>query len=217
MRMSKVSAKQRNKTQFFYDQIADVQPFMQRLMGYRKSLARYLKTLRLDVNRDFVVLDAGSGTGLATFAFYSAGYRPKVTYTLDISFNSLKVAKQDFKKDRETRGQSIEQIQGNLLSLPFDNEVFDLVITCGALEYVPLDEGMAELARVLKPRSKMILVPVCSSPISAVLEVIYNFKAYSDKQVTETASKYFKILAKHRFPITEPISWSKTCFLLEKK
>jgi len=215
--MSKVSAKQRNKTQFFYDQIADVQPFMQRLMGYRKSLARYLKTLRLDVDRNSIVLDAGSGTGLATFAFHSAGYRPKVTYTLDISFNSLKVAKQDFKKDKETRGQSIEQIQGNLLCLPFDNEVFDLIITCGALEYVPLDEGMAELARVLKPRSKMILVPVCSSPISAVLEVIYNFKAYSDKQVTETASKYFKILAKHRFPITEPISWSKTCFLLEKR
>lgn len=217
MRSRKVSLKTgKNKTQAFYDQIADVQPFMQKIMGYRVSLSKYLRSLVLDINSSSIVLDAGCGTGLATFSLYSAGYRPKITFALDLSFNSLKVAKQDFSEDKQTRQSWIQAVQGNLLSLPFGERTFDFVITCGALEYVPLDDGLRELSRVMKPGARMILIPVCTSPVSAILEVIYKFRAYTSKQVKETSSRYFKILAKHKFPITEPISWSKTCFLLEK-
>jgi ubiquinone/menaquinone biosynthesis C-methylase UbiE len=209
--------KRTHEPQKFYDQIADVQPFMQKLMGYRNSLARYLRSLKLNLSESAIALDAGCGTGLTTFALYSAGYRPKIMFTLDISFNSLRVAREDFRKDKHTKRNRIEPIQGNLLHLPFEDETFDFIVTCGALEYVPLDEGISELARVLKSKSKMILIPVLRSPVSAVLEVIYKFKAYPTEQIYETASRYFHKVEKHEFPITEPIGWSKISFVLEKR
>ncbi|MCS6873484.1 MAG: class I SAM-dependent methyltransferase [Pyrinomonadaceae bacterium] len=207
----------KDKTKAFYDQIADVQPFMQKIMGYRASLSKYLRSLELKIDSNSIVMDAGCGTGLATFSLYSAGYCPKIIYALDLSFNSLKVARQDFKKDKQTRNYRIEPIQGDLLCLPFGDETFDFVITCGALEYVPLRKGLEEIARVLKPKAKMILIPVCTSPVSAILEVIYKFKAYTNREIKDAACSYFRILKKHKFSVTEPIGWSKNCFLLEKK
>jgi ubiquinone/menaquinone biosynthesis C-methylase UbiE len=211
------SKNQKNDPQKFYDQIADVQPFMQRLMGYRNSLAKYLKSLKLNLGESAIALDAGCGTGLATFALYSAGYKPKITFALDISFKSLRVAKGNFCKDKHTKKNKIETIQGNLLHLPFEDSSFDLIISCGALEYVPLEAGIKELARVAKPKSRVILIPVLQSPVSAVLEVIYKFKAYPTKQIQETAKEYFHRIEKHEFPITEPIGWSKVSFILEKR
>ncbi|MFN3330369.1 MAG: methyltransferase domain-containing protein [Pyrinomonadaceae bacterium] len=100
--------KKKNEAQRFYDQIADVQPFMQKIMGYRSSLAKYLRALKLELDESAIALDAGCGTGLATFALYSAGYCPKVMFTLDISFNSLRVAREDFHKDKHTKRNKIE-------------------------------------------------------------------------------------------------------------
>jgi ubiquinone/menaquinone biosynthesis C-methylase UbiE len=210
-------AQLKTKTQNFYDQIADVQNLAQKLIGYRASLTKYLRSLELGLDSDSTVLDAGCGTGLATLALYSAGYRPKKTFSLDLSFNSLTVAKQQFEGDKEARPEDIDEVQGNLLSLPFEGETFDAVLTCGALEYVPLDAGMKELARVLKPDGILVLIPVRPSPISAVLEIIYNFKTHSIRDMRKTSGRYFNLVGNHKFPITEPISWSKTSFLLQKK
>jgi Methylase involved in ubiquinone/menaquinone biosynthesis len=205
------------KTQSFYDQIADIQHLAQRLIGYRTSLTKYLASLDLKIASDSLVLDAGCGTGLATLALHSAGYRPRKTFALDLSFNSLTVAREQFVNDRTARAAEIEEVQGNLLSLPFEDESFDVILTCGALEYVPLDDGMQELARVLKPNGMMILIPVRPSPISAVLEIIYNFKTHSIREIRRISGRYFNFVSNHKFPITEPISWSKTSFLLQKK
>lgn len=214
--MAKAKIK-KTKTQNFYDQIADVQHLAQRLIGYRTSLTKYLRSLELNINSDSLVLDAGCGTGLATLALHSAGYRPRKTFALDLSFNSLTVARQQFRNDRTARAREIEEVQGNLLSLPFESESFDAILTCGALEYVPLDAGMQELARVLKPNGMMVMIPVRPSPISAVLEIIYNFKTHSAREVRKISGRYFNFVGNHKFPITEPISWSKTSFLLRKK
>jgi ubiquinone/menaquinone biosynthesis C-methylase UbiE len=214
--MAKATTK-KTKTQSFYDQIADVQHLAQRLIGYRTSLMKYLRSLELNINSDSIVLDAGCGTGLATLSLHSAGYRPRKTFALDLSFNSLTVAREQFNNDRTAHADEIEELQGNLLSLPFADETFDAILTCGALEYVPLEPGIRELARVLKPSGMMVLIPVRPSPISAVLEIIYNFKTHSTREVRKISNRYFNFIGNHKFPITEPISWSKTSFLLQKK
>ncbi|HEY0048842.1 MAG TPA: class I SAM-dependent methyltransferase, partial [Pyrinomonadaceae bacterium] len=148
------------KTQDLYDRIADVQNLAMKINGYRDSVAKYLRSLELDIKPDSLVLDAGSGTGLVTLALYSAGYHPKKTFALDISYNSLTVAAQQFHEDKQVTAEDVEPVQGNLLSLPFRDESFDVVLTCGALEYVPLDNGLQELARVLKKDGTLVLIPV---------------------------------------------------------
>lgn len=209
--------KPKDKTQKFYDRIADVHNLAMKINGYRDSAAKYFRSLKLDVKSDSLILDAGCGTGLATLAFYSAGYRPRETFALDLSFKSLEVAKEQFEQDKISAVKNVHPVQGNLLSLPFEDEKFDFVLTCGALEYVPLELGIKELARVLKKDGMLVLIPVRQSLVGSMLEVLYNFKIHSMEEVKKVSANYFKIVGNHKFPITEPIGWSKTIFLLQKK
>lgn len=206
----------KSNTQNLYDRIADVHNLALRLNGYRDSVAKYLRSLDLKITEDSLVLDAGSGTGIVTMSLQDAGYKPKRTIAFDLSFNSLRLSREQFIKDKRTDARSISTTQGNVLKLPFADETFDVIITCGVLEYVPLDDGLKELARVLKPEAKLVLMPVKPSLVSSVLEFLYNFRIHPLKDVRRISQRYFKIVGNHRFPMIEPISWSKTIFLLEK-
>jgi ubiquinone/menaquinone biosynthesis C-methylase UbiE len=206
-----------SKTQSFYDRIADVHNLAMKINGYRDSVAKYLRSLDLNLDSGSLVLDAGCGTGLVTLALYEADYHPKKTFALDLSFNSLLVAKEQFEADQKVNAEAVEEIQGNLLSLPFPNESFDAILTCGAIEYVPLDAGLHELARVLKKNGILIFIPVRPSIVGSVLEVLYNFKTHPIEKVKENSERYFDIVGDYDFPITEPIGWSKKLFLLRKK
>ncbi len=216
--MAQKTKKAKNKeTQTFYDRIADVHNLAMKINGYRGSVANFLSSLDLNIGSDSLVLDAGSGTGIVTLGFYSAGFRPKKCVALDLSLNSLQIAREEFEKDEATDAQNITEVQGNILKLPFAGETFDLVLTCGVLEYVPLEEGLKEMARVLKPGAKLVLIPVKPSLVGSILEIIYNFKTHPIKKVKKVAAQYFNIIGDYQFPVTEPISWSKMIFLLQKK
>ncbi len=208
---------EKSKTQNFYDRIADVHNLALKINGYRQSVEKYLKSLNLEIDENSLVLDAGSGTGIVTLGFQSAGFRPRKTVALDLSFNSLKVAHDEFRKDKKTDAGNIAPVQANVLSLPFADETFDLILSCGVLEYVPLDDGLKEMARVLKTGAKLVFIPVKPSFVGSVLEFLYKFKAHPLKNVRQISQQYFNIVGRHKFPITEPIGWSKTIFLLEKK
>ena len=215
--MTKASKKAKSKTHNFYDRIADVHNLAMKVNGYRASVAKYLGSLDLKLDENSLVLDAGSGTGIVTLGFYSAGFQPKKTVALDLSFNSLQVSREQFGKDKMTRAKKISAVQGNILNLPFSDETFDLVLTCGVLEYVALDDGLKEFARVLKKDAKLVLIPVKPSLVGSVLEILYNFKIHSITETKKIAKRYFEIVGNHKFPLNEPIGWSKMIFLLKKK
>jgi ubiquinone/menaquinone biosynthesis C-methylase UbiE len=204
------------KTQSFYDRIADVHNLALKVNGYRKSVAKYLESLNLEIDSDSYVLDAGSGTGIVTLGFKDAGFRPKKTIAFDLSINSLKIAREQFQKEKKFDASEVDAIQGNVLQLPFADDTFELVLTCGVLEYVSLDDGLKEMARVVKPGGKLVLIPVKPSFVGSVLELLYNFKIHPIADVRRISQRYFKIVGNHEFPTTEPIGWSKTVFLLEK-
>jgi ubiquinone/menaquinone biosynthesis C-methylase UbiE len=207
---------EKKKTQGLYDRIADVQNLAMKVNGYRASVAKYLKSLDLKINSDSYVLDAGSGTGIVSLAFQDAGFRPRRSIALDLSLNSLKISRGEF--GNQTKYVTpIDTVQGNILRLPFRDRSFDLVLMCGVLEYTPLDDGLSEAARVLKEGARLILLPVKKSLVGSVLEVFYDFRIHKLADVRNAATRYFNIVANREFPITEPISWSKTIFLLEKK
>ena len=216
--MAKGSAKRaEKKTQSFYDRIADVHNLALKVNGYRKSVANYLRSLDLHLDADSIVLDAGSGTGIVTLGFQDAKIPHKKTIAFDLSLNSLKIAREQFEKEKRIDAKKIESLQGNVLQLPFADNTFTLVLTCGVLEYVSLDDGLKELARVLKPGCKLVFIPVKPSFVGSVLELLYNFKIHPLEDVRGISERYFNIVGNHEFPIAEPMSWSKTIFLLEKK
>ncbi len=207
----------KSKTQNFYDRIADVHNLVLRVNGYRKSVENFLRSMDLKIDENSYVLDAGSGTGIVTLGFQSAGFRPRKTVAVDLSFNSLQIAREQFEKDEQTDAENVCVTQGNILSLPFADETFDLVLTCGVLEYVSLEAGFRELARVAKTGAKLVLIPVKPSFVGSVLEILYKFKTHPLEDVKRVSQQHFNIVGDHEFPITEPIGWSKKIFLLEKK
>src|SRR5437763_170238 len=199
----------------FYDRIADVHSLAMKVNGYQRSVAKYLRSLDLGLQPGSLVLDAGSGTGIITLGFYDSGLPAKRVVDLDLSFKSLDVAREEVTK-RKRRAKPTSFAQADVLRMPFADETFDLVLTCGVLEYTPLDDGLREAARVLKKGAPLVLVPVKPSIVGSVLELLYNFKIHPLASVRTAAQKYFRIIGNHEFPITEPIAWSKTIFLLEK-
>lgn len=215
--MAKKAVAAKTKTQSFYDRIADVHNIALKINGYRASVAKYLRSLDLKIDGESYVLDGGSGTGIVTLGFQDAGFRPRQTVAFDLSINSLKIAKEQFVEDKKVDSKHISPVQGNILELPFASEAFDLVLTCGVLEYVSLDEGLEEMARVLKPGGKLVFIPVKPSLVGSVLELLYKFKIHPVKDVKKSSQRYFRIVGNHKFPISEPIGWSKSIFLLEKK
>lgn len=204
------------KTQVLYDRIAEVQNLAMKLNRYRVSVSKFLRSLKLDVTSESVVLDAGSGTGIVTLGFEDAGYRPKFVAAVDLSRKSLEVARDEFRQKRRYEKRT-GPVQANVLKLPFGDAAFDLVLSCGVLEYVPLADGLAEVARVLKKGAKLVFLPVKPSIVGSVLELLYNFKMHPLDEVREAAAAHFKIVGNYEFPLTEPIGWSKTIFLLERK
>jgi ubiquinone/menaquinone biosynthesis C-methylase UbiE len=207
----------KTKTQTFYDRVADIHNLAFKVNGYRDSVAKYLRSLHLDIKEDSMVLDAGCGTGLVTLAMSKAGIYPRKTIALDLSFKSLGVAVEQFEADKLTDERKIDAVQGNLLSLPFPDETFDYILTCGALEYVPLGDGLRELSRVLKPNGTLVFLPVRPSIVGSMLEFLYNFKTHSIAEVMRLSQTHFHLVGDYKFPISEPIGWSKKLFLLVKK
>lgn len=204
------------KTQSFYDRIAEVHNLALRINGYRKSVAKYLRSLDLDIGPESFVLDGGSGTGIVTLGFQDAGFTPRQTIAFDLSARSLHVARDEFRKEKKIDQGRISPVQGNILDLPFADNTFDLILTCGVLEYVPLDDGLCEMSRVLKVGGKLVFIPVKPSLVGSVLEFLYKFKIHPVENVRKISQKYFKIVGNHKFPISEPMGWSKSIFLLEK-
>ena len=190
---------------------------MMKINRYRHSVAAYLQSLDLKIDENSLVLDAGSGTGIVTLGFQTAGFHPKKTVALDLSLNSLKVAQQEFEKDSRVAAENVASVQGNVLNLPFADATFDLVLTCGVLEYVPLNDGLNEMARVLKTGAKLVMIPVKPSLVGSVLEILYKFKTHKIEDVRRIAQQNFNVIGDYNFPLTEPIGWSKMIFLLEKK
>ncbi|HQZ81669.1 MAG TPA: class I SAM-dependent methyltransferase [Pyrinomonadaceae bacterium] len=205
-----------NRTRGFYDRIADVQNLAMKINGYRDSVKKYLRSLELETGPTSQVLDAGCGTGLVSLAFRDTNIKFERLTGLDLSRNSLEVARDEFAAFRRNP-RLVNFVQANVLAMPFADRTFDLVLMCGVLEYVPLDAGLAEAARVMKKGARLVLLPVKPSIVGSVLELLYNFKIHPIEQVRASAKKSFRIVGSYEFPITEPIGWSKTGFLLEKK
>ncbi|MCA1625917.1 MAG: class I SAM-dependent methyltransferase [Acidobacteria bacterium] len=207
----------KSKTQRFYDRIADIHNLMMKVNGYQSSIAKLLRSLDLNLDKNSLILDAGSGTGIVTLGFYGAGFRAQKTFAVDLSLNLLKISREQFETDKQTDGNNICVVQGDVLKLPFADETFDLVLSCGVLEYISVEDGLKEFARVLKKDAKLVLIPVRPSLVGSILEKLYNFKTHSIEETKKIAESYFEISGVRKFPFTEPISWSKMVFLLQKK
>ena len=199
----------------FYDRIAHIYDLTFKLNGYGRSIDQYFSKFPLPLSRDARILDAGCGTGLLSLALLRAIRFPVQITALDLSATSIAAAAKAV-HGNGGRKQNISYAQGNVLSLPFADDSFDLVVTSGALEYVPLAEGINELARVISPDGYLLHLPCRPSPVSTLLEVLFRFRSHPPKAVMEHTKRHFRIVHHYRFGPAEVIGWSKTAIMAQK-
>lgn len=198
-----------------YDRFARLYDVTFKFNGYSRSIERYFETHPLRISAGARILDAGCGTGLLTLSLLKTLRRPASITAIDLSLSSL-VTAQKAVNNLPPKEHTVSLAQANLLSLPFADNSFDVVVTSGALEYVSLSKGFAEVARIMSPGGYLFHLPVRPSPASKVLEALFRFKTHPPEEVTASTERHFRILHEYHFPFPDPIGWTKVAVLSQK-
>ena len=199
----------------YYDRIERFYDLTFKLNGYGRSLDQYLEAHPLPVFPGARILDAGCGTGTLTLALLRTLKVPTKITAVDLSASSMATAKKYVNKNNPSQ-QPVRFTQGNVLALPFADEAFDLVVTSGVLEYVSLDEGFSELARVIARGGYLLHLPMRPTAVTTLLEMLFRFRAHPPRLVAETTDRYFQVVSHYRFPPFQAIGWSKSAVLAQK-
>jgi len=200
----------------YYNKIAAFYDLTFKLNGYGRSLDQYFANNPLPISRGARILDAGCGTGLLTLALMRSIHFPVNITALDLSATSISAARKAV-SESPGRARDVTFAEGNLLSLPIADNSLDLVVTSGALEYVPLAEGMSELGRVIMPGGHLLHIPCRRpSPATTFLEILFRFKSHPRKEILSQTERHFRMVHEYRFPPLQIIGWSKTAMLAQK-
>ena len=138
------------------------------------------------VNIKGKILDCGCGTGiLANMLQPKSG----TLIGLDLSFGMLKHAKN--KMNHLTTG--------DVQKLPFQTESFDLLVGRSLLHHIPNpEEGVAEMARVLKPNAEIVLVDTNRSLLSTIPRLVANrSEHFSEDHKNMRHTELVGLLEKH--------------------
>jgi ubiquinone/menaquinone biosynthesis C-methylase UbiE len=110
--------------------------------------------------RDKIVLDAGAGSGRATFESMRFGARK--VYAVEPSPGLLRILQQKIAIQAEH--SCIVPLQGRFDKLPLADDSVDTVISCSAFTSDPAqggEPGLAEFRRVIQPGGKIIIIWPC--------------------------------------------------------
>jgi len=124
-----------------------------------------------DMNKESTVLEVACGTGRATLEIAKQANK---VYAIDISSQMIDVARKNIK---EKGINNIELSVEDAYSLPFDNEMFDIVICINSLHNMIYPEkALSEIKRVLKPEGRFIsAVTGIGSRKFKIIMSIYKF------------------------------------------
>jgi ubiquinone/menaquinone biosynthesis C-methylase UbiE len=140
--------------------------------------ARLLRERKFDLRGARQILDVGSGAGqIAKHLLRYADREAKIT-CFDLSSEMLRRAQQRLKSDRPSF------VAADLSMLPFADASFDCV-TCGyVLEHLPDPRvGLSELARVMRPGAKMLLLATEDSLSGAWTSRIWCCRTYNREEL----------------------------------
>jgi len=157
--------------------IADRYDLITRVLSYGQD-ARWKRRLvqMAAVTPGERALDLACGTGDIAIALAARGAR---TLGLDITYRMLELGRLRVHDASSGQGlgrdnaRAMTYLCGDMTSLPFAPATFDLVTTGYGLRNVPdLDQALDEIARVLKPRGRLLSLDF-NRPENAVVRAAY--------------------------------------------
>ena len=106
-----------------------------------------------DIRYGYRVLDIGAGLGRHSFESLTRGARVVAADLDDVALKEVsQMGAAMIAEDQAPLGATLDCVQSDALSLPFEDGSFDRIIASEVMEHIPDDEAaMRELHRILKP------------------------------------------------------------------
>lgn len=151
--------------------------------AYCKSLIESgFPTSLTDQEKAVAVLDCGIGSGSLSIALQSLVSNGVAYHGIDISSRMLKTAKNAMAQV----GIIPTLKQANILSIPYADQTFDLVMSAHVLEHLPDPrKALIEMLRVLKPGGRLFICVTRRSLFGALIQFRWRTWAVSEKQGVE--------------------------------
>jgi 2-polyprenyl-3-methyl-5-hydroxy-6-metoxy-1,4-benzoquinol methylase len=155
-----------------------------RLIGYEGSVRDFVSRLPFNPEASFEVLDAGCGTGLYTLAILRRFPHARVTA---FDFDPQLVGRVNQKLEQRGLSGRARAQRADIRNLPQEilSRKFDLILTAGVLEYVPIEQVVKNLSQTLVPGGYFVNSPVSSNFSGQLIAALYGCKPYSRKRNLE--------------------------------
>lgn len=153
------------------------------LAGYQKSIEHFVSQLPFSPQQPIRILDAGCGTGLYVFALLQR-FPHATVVGFDAGEKLIQHLQAKLEEQQLTKRARVfvADIQSPLTEL--QHETFDLVITAGVLEYVPLEKTIQNLARFLVPEGYFLNASIKKNIWGAIVCKFYACTPYGEAQNT---------------------------------
>ena len=138
----------------------------------------------LDIKEDDIILDVGCGGGIK---LKRMAQKAKKVYGVDYSLESVKLSR-EVNEDNIKKGK-VEVLEGNVQSLPFDDNTFDIVTAFETVYFWPdIKNSFGEVKRVLKPGGIFLIGMESNGSDNFIMRFWSRFidmKVYSDSEIKE--------------------------------
>jgi SAM-dependent methyltransferase len=152
--------------------------------GHEKLAGRLIRPGGFDVRGSKRILDAGCGNGRYThFLLRRADPDARIT-GFDYSQKMLERARKRLRSDRATHTAA------DLTRLPYADAAFDAIVCGWVLEHLPDPKpGLAELARVLEPGGKLLLLATEDTLTGALCSRLWHCRTYNRTALRRVAGE----------------------------
>jgi SAM-dependent methyltransferase len=144
------------------------------LTGHEALAGRLIRPDGFDVRGCKRILDAGCGNGRYTRFLLRQADADALLTSFDLSQNMLQRARKRLHGDRVTH------VAADLTRLPYADAVFDAAVSGWVLEHLPDPRpGLRELARVLKPGGKLLLMSTEDTFTGGMCSRLWHCRTYN--------------------------------------
>ena len=137
----------------------------------------------LNINPDDIILDVGCGGGIN---IKRMAENAKKVYGIDYSIESVKLSKEV--NEKLINEGKVEIREGNVKSLPFEDNTFDIVTAFETVYFWPdIEKCFGEVKRVLKPGGTFLIGMETNGSDNLIMKFWNHFidmEMYNDNEIT---------------------------------
>lgn len=202
-------------SQTLYSKISSLYDIGLWLNGYKGAANFIVRQLPLGKNDAIKVLDAGCGSGLYSIAVLK-NFPDAQIVAFDLNKEMVEIMKTNLARlGYENRA---EVFVGNVLENINSERDFDLVITGGVLEYVPIEKAVQNLARYVRSTGYFLNSPVRDNWLGRFLAKFFGFTPHSSQEnISAFERNGLKLFKSIKIPLRFfPISLIKGAHIFKK-